>query len=226
MTMQPSVLIIEDRPEMAVALRALLRKESIASDYVPNVQKALEKLHVHNYDVLVIDRMLPDGDGLEILQAVKEAGAPSRAMVLSDKGDAEYRVDGLTHGADDYLAKPYHPEEFVLRVKALLRRSRIREDNCSLIGSCIVDHEHQTVQFGETVVNLTKLEYKLLRLFMDSPMLVLAKAHIMESLWSPEHMPVVATVDTVVRRLRKKLTGSCLSILTKYNNGYELVVAG
>jgi DNA-binding response OmpR family regulator len=215
-------LIVEDHPQVASALRPLLQSCSLNVDYVTRCDRAMDRLSRNSYALVVLDRNLPDGDGLDVLRAMHAQSLTSRVLILSERGCVEERIRGLQRGADDYLTKPFSSEEFLARVHALLRREKKPTVYRLEFGQCVLAVREQQLQYGAVQIHLSEREVKLLELLVRHPLHIISREHIANALWSSDKYPSNASLDSFVKRMRYKLHATPLRLHTRYNLGYEL----
>lgn len=219
------VLIIEDHPQVVYTVRPALRAIFFQVEHTQTIQKAMQKLSSDSYDLIILDRNLPDGDGIELLADIQEVARGTRIMMLSERGSVDQRVLGLQRGADDYLPKPFSLDEFRVRIESLMRRSkRIDVNDISLIGPVTYDASHYCLKLHATEQSLTVMEAKLFELFLRHPFYRVTRERIVSHLWSVDQFPTTTAVDVCVRRLRTKLQAFPLKIVTLRNVGYALHV--
>lgn len=217
-------LVVEDYPQAVFVLRPLLRSCNFLTDHARTVDAAVTKLHHTNYDLVILDRNLPDGDGIELLSVIEEQSLDTKTLVLSERGRVEERVDGLQKGADDYLPKPFSSEEFIARVYAIMRRARKLTFAETQIGPCALSVHEALLEYNTQTIQLSKKEAKIIDLFARHPKHVLQRERIATSLWTVDKYPSTSSIDTFMKRLRNKLSSTPLQIRTRYNLGYELLV--
>lgn len=218
------VLIAEDEAELARGLKYLLEKNRFTVDIVGNGADALDYFHSMQYDVIVLDIMMPKRNGLEVLSQIREEGAGVPVMLLTAKGEIEDRVAGLDLGADDYLPKPFATREFIARVRALARRNTGYNDCLLSFGNIRLDCNCYELSCGKEKIRLNNKEYQLLELFLRHPRFVFSTEHLMNRIWAQDseaNMDVVWTYVGYVRKKLKKL-GADVKIQTVRGAGYSL----
>ncbi|MDO5574344.1 MAG: response regulator transcription factor [bacterium] len=219
------ILLVEDEIALADALQYKLKQNKYQVDVVYDGISGEDYALSDIYDVLILDRMLPGKEGLEILRSVRSAGITTPAMFLTARDTVNDRVDGLDAGADDYLIKPFSNKEFLARVNALARRSLRFIDNDVLTIGCGQLHTQKS-EFtidGETY-SLTNTEAALMELLIRNKELVLSKEQIMEKIWGFDHDIELANVELYIFYLRKKLpfAKAGIRLLTVRGIGYML----
>lgn len=199
------ILIAEDEAELAKGLKFLLEKNKFTVDIVNNGAEALTYFQSRDYDVVILDIMMPKVNGLEVLRQIREAGSGVPVLMLTAKAEIEDRVAGLEAGADDYLPKPFASPEFIARVKALSRRSAGYTETCLSFGTVQLDCNRYEMSCGDRVVRLNNKEFQVMELFMRNPRFVFSTAHLMDKIWGQDSEADISVVWTYVGFLRKKL---------------------
>ncbi len=214
------LLLVEDTVELADSLCAVLKEAGYAVDWRADGRDALILGEQEPYDLCILDLGLPGMDGLEILTRWRAARVSLPVLILTARSNWSERVEGLRAGADDYLVKPFHPEELVLRVQALLRRSHGREpQNLLQAGGLALDESRQQVSgAGLEGVQLSGTEFKLLRYFMLHPGQVLSKTRLAEHLYEYESERDSNVIEVQINHLRRKIGRD--SIETLRGQGY------
>jgi len=218
------VLVVEDHPELMFVLRQLLTQIHCVADHVMTIEQASAKLDQRKYDLVVLDRHLPDGDGQELIDGIAESSQDTKILMLTECDAVSDKVSCLLAGADDYLAKPFSGDEFVARVRAVLRRGKIIEMKRTNLGQCMLLLHEAQLEYGSRHVRLTTRESRLLDLFARHPRHVLSREYIATQLWTADQYPSSSSIDTFMKRLRDKLSCTPLKIQTRYNLGYELSI--
>jgi DNA-binding response OmpR family regulator len=222
------VLLVEDEPTVAAFIKKGLGEEGFAVDHALGRRDGTQLATQEAYDALVIDRRLPDGDGLELVREVRGRGCSTPILVLSAIADLESRVKGLDSGADDYLAKPFAFTELVARIRALLRRGRTTAPSVLKVGDIELDPTSRRVHANAQRLELTPREFALLHLFLRYPGATLSRTTIGEHVWDYNFESTSNVIDVYVRRLRKKLEDvkGKTTIETVRGAGYVLLVEG
>lgn len=218
------ILIAEDEVEIARALKVLLEKNKCAVDIVHNGREAWNYICQGSYEVIVLDIMMPEMDGLEVLRRVRENHIAAPVMLLTAKSEIEDRVAGLNAGADDYLPKPFAASEFIARVKALGRRSTSYTESLICLGNMTLDCNRFQLSAEGISIRLNNKEFQLMELFMKHPKFVFSTEHIMEKIWEQDGTAGMDVVWTYIGFLRKKLKqlGASVEIKTIRGAGYSL----
>jgi len=199
------VLVVEDHKELAEAIAAGLRREGMAVDLSFNGDSALERTCCTDYDVIVLDRDLPGTHGDEVCTTLTTAGKNSRILMLTASATIADRVDGLTIGADDYLAKPFAFAELVARIRALGRRSQPAVPPLLVCGDLRLDPARRVAVRAGQRLALTAKEMAVLELLMAAQGAVVSAEQLLEQAWDEHADPFTATVKVTVSRLRAKL---------------------
>jgi two-component system phosphate regulon response regulator PhoB len=219
------ILIIEDESDVADLLTLNLRKAAFRISTAADGASGLQKARDDRPDFIVLDLMLPKMSGLEVCRILKSDTATRHIpiLMLTAKAEEIDRIVGLEFGADDYVTKPFSPREVVLRINAILRRAGGgAEDERLSAGSIVIDPARHEVSVHGKRVNLTSLEFKLLRTLMQRRGRVQARDRLLNDVWGYESVIDTRTVDTHVRRLRKKLGKAADVIESVRGFGYRL----
>jgi|Deesub1362A_J573_1020465.scaffolds.fasta_scaffold00093_100 phosphate regulon transcriptional regulator PhoB len=203
------ILIIEDEPDIVELIRYNLEKQGYETDTAGDGRVALEKLHKGNYDLIILDLMLPEIDGLELCRIVKADRALSHLpiIMLTAKSEEVDKVLGLELGADDYVTKPFSPRELLARVKAVLRRTAERppEGKVVRIGDLKIDKETYRVTKRGVPINLSSTEFNLLLYLAERKGKVFSRDYLLDAVWKGETFVEPRTVDVHIRRLRTQI---------------------
>lgn len=200
------VLLVEDDESLAQYIVSELQRAGHSCEHCSNGEQGLAVAGEGQFDVWIIDRMLPGLDGLSLIQALRHRGKPTPALVLSALGEVNDRVQGLESGADDYLVKPFAMDELQARLHVLNRRGAASETTTRLqAGDLSMDLLQQRVSRGDTVINLQPREYKLLEYLMRHAGQVVTRAMLLEHVWGYNFDPQTNVIDVHVSRLRQKL---------------------
>lgn len=213
------LLLVEDTVALAGQLLPLLRDHGYAVDWLADGRDALVRAHDDDFDLVILDLGLPGLDGLEVLRRWRQQGLSMPVLILTARDSWAERVDGLRAGADDYLTKPFHPEELLLRVQAVLRRSH-GSANHSRLRACGVelDEQRQSAWLEQQEIELTGAEFRMLRYFMLNPGRLLSKIALSEHLYDGESERDSNVVEVHINRLRRKLGGQVIQ--TRRGQGY------
>lgn len=224
--MASNILIVDDEALLVKGLKYSLEQDNYDIDTAFDGKEALNKARANDYDLIILDLMLPEMDGLEVCQKIRETSQVPIIM-LTAKGEDMNKILGLEYGADDYLTKPFNILELKARIKAILRRSINKE---SKLGDQVIQVEEFTintlgrkVSIGDKDVNLTAKEFDLLLLLATNPGKVFTREELLEIIWGYEYFGDLRTVDVHIRRLREKIeknSSQAEYILTKWGVGY------
>ena len=199
------VLIVEDEPRMATLIRQTLEEEAYAVDVVCDGREALDWLRHTDYDLIVLDVMLPSLDGMRMCKAYRDAGGHAPVLMLTARDTLADRVRGLDSGADDYLIKPFGVPELLARLRALLRRQGPSRTNALRIDDLTLDMATKKARRGAQVINLTATEYALLELLMRHPNQVLSREQIIEHVWNADFDSGSKLIEVYIYYLRRKI---------------------
>ena len=218
------VLIAEDEMSTAKAIKLLLEKANFSADIVYNGNDAWEYIQAVDYDVIVLDIMMPYRSGMDVLSLMRNKHIVTPVLILTAKSEIEDRVAGLESGADDYLPKPFAAKELIARVKALARRSDHYADSIQSIGNLVLDGNRYEMRVGEIKVSLTNKEFQLMELFVRHPGYVFPTEHLMEKIWGYDTEANIDVVWTHIGYMRKKLRSlnANVEIKTVRGAGYAL----
>ncbi|SDX71087.1 MULTISPECIES: response regulator transcription factor [Salimicrobium] len=229
------ILVVDDEERIRRLVKMYLEREDYTIEEAEDGERALQKALENNYDVILLDLMLPGMDGIEVCKALREKKA-TPVIMLTAKGEEANRVEGFETGADDYIVKPFSPREVVLRVKALLRRASstkfLNTDtearDIIVFPHLTIDNDAHKVTAQGKEVPLTPKEYELLLYMAERPNKVFDREQLLKEVWKYEFFGDLRTVDTHVKRLREKLSKvsaeSAGMIATVWGVGYKFVV--
>lgn len=221
------ILIIEDEKELAQSIAEYLSEENYLCSFTTNFHEAIDKIENHEYDCIILDIMLPDGNGLEILKELKKQNKQDGVIIVSAKNAVDDRVNGLQLGADDYLTKPFHLSELMARVFSIIRRKQFENSNIIQQNELQIDLLSKTITVNREVVVLTKKEFDLLIYFVGNKNKVISKSTLAEHL-SGDFADMLDNHDFVyahVKNLKKKLydAGCDHYLKTVYGTGYKWI---
>lgn len=226
------ILVVDDEARIRRLLRMYLEREDYQVEEAENGEFALELAKETDYDLILLDLMMPGMDGIEVLQELRKIKATPVA-ILTAKGEESERVQGFEEGTDDYIVKPFSPREVILRVKALLRRASTtaylhtdtQTKNILAFDQITIDHDAHRVTVDDEEVLLTPKEYELLHYLASTPDKVFSREQLLKDVWEYEFFGDLRTVDTHVKRLREKLnnisTEAGEMITTVWGIGYK-----
>ena len=220
------VLVVDDEQNIAELISMALRYEGFEVTAAHTGTKAVAAAKTFDPDAVVLDMMLPDFDGLEVLRRMRGDDPNVPVLFLTAKDSVEDRVAGLTAGGDDYVTKPFSIEELVARLRGLLRRAGMtaaRQDSALVVGDLVLDEDSHEVRRGDIPVELTATEFELLRFLMRNPKRVLSKAQILDRVWHYDFGGQSNVVELYISYLRKKIdAGRAPMIHTVRGAGYVL----
>jgi DNA-binding response OmpR family regulator len=218
------LLVVEDEPKIARFLKDSLEAEYFAVDVAEDGEKGSYLARVNDYDLVVLDNMLPKKAGLQVCTEIREAGKTMPVLVVSVKTDTPGKIELLNAGADDYLAKPFALEELLARIRALLRRPQAIEQEVLKVEDVTLDTKRCTVTRGKKPVNLTRKEFMLLEYLMKNEGTVLSRGMILEHVWDMNIDIFSNTIESHILSLRKKLgdTGKDRLVRTVPGRGYKI----
>jgi DNA-binding response OmpR family regulator len=219
------ILIIEDEPELAKSIADYLASENYLCEFATSFHEALEKVTTYEYNCILLDLMLPGGDGMSILEELKKQNKQDGVIIISAKNALDDKIKGLHLGADDYLAKPFHLSELAARIYSVIRRRQFANANIIQQNELQIDLLAKTLLIHNTPVVLTKKEFGLLLFFMGNKNRVISKNALAEHL-SGDLADMLDNHDFVyahIKNLKKKLTeAGCENYLkTVYGTGYK-----
>lgn len=220
------LLIVDDEWNMRNLIKIYLRNEPVQITEAQNGREALEFIEREPFDLVILDIMMPDIDGWEVCRAIRrKSNIP--ILMLTARTDVKDVVRGLNEGADDYVTKPFVPEEFVARVHALLRRTKLNQEDKQrklVFKDLVIDDDAKVVYVKGERINLTRKEFELLFLLASQPNRVFTREMLLDRIWGPEHIRDDRTVDTHVKNIREKFRKKNLSydpIQTIWGIGYQ-----
>jgi two-component system copper resistance phosphate regulon response regulator CusR len=216
------VLVLEDDRKLGDEVVAGLRAAGFAVDVSRDMADADLKLAINRYDCLVIDRGLPDGDGLDLVRQQRDSGQRVPVVVLTARDTLSDRLDGFDHGADDYVVKPLALDELAARVRALCRRQERPAATRTIVGDLVIDRPRRRVQRGGVLLTLTPKEFGVLELLAINAGSVVTRTELIEHCWDEMAEPSSNVVDVVIAQLRRKL-GTPPLIETVRGVGFTIV---
>ncbi len=219
------VLLVEDDTSVANSIVAMLRSESFIVDTTYLGEDGLEIGKIYDYDIILLDLMLPDIDGYEVLHRLRAARVETPILILSGLTDMQHKVKGLGIGADDYLTKPFHKSELIARIQAIIRRSKGHAQSIISAGRLSVNLDTRTVEVDGQPVHLTGKEYAILELLALRKGTTLTKEMFLNHLYGGIDEPELKIIDVFVCKLRKKLSSATNGdnyIETVWGRGYVL----
>ncbi|NOZ33871.1 MAG: response regulator transcription factor [Chlorobi bacterium] len=219
------LLLIEDEKELAESIQNYLNKNEFVCEWVNNLSAAIDKISLYEYDTILLDLMLPDGNGFEILKELKRQNKTDGVIIISAKETLETRIEGFNLGADDYLTKPFHLSELLVRIQALIRRKQFNGNNKIIFNEIEIDLLSKVVKINNKSIELTKKEIDLLLYLIGNKGRVLSKSAIAEHL-SGDMADMMDNHDFVyahIKNLKKKLRNADCKEYIKaiYGLGYK-----
>ena len=219
------VLLVEDDPTTQQSIKMMLEKAGMVVDATDLGEDGLEIGKLYDYDIVVLDLMLPDMDGMDVLRGLRAAKVATPVLILSGLTESENKVKGLGGGADDYLTKPFNKDELIARIQAIVRRSQGHSESIIETGKMQVNLDAQTVEVEGQSVHLTGKEYGILELLSLRKGTTLTKEMFLNHLYGGMDEPELKIIDVFICKLRKKLstaTGGENYIETVWGRGYVL----
>ena len=218
------ILVVEDESAAAAVLAKGLREHAYAVDIAGDGDAALEQTAINDYDLILLDVMLPGIDGLDLCRRLRESGRTVPILMLTARGGLDQRVEGLDAGADDYLAKPYHFPELLARIRALLRRGPTLASAILTVHDLTIDPRTHRVERDGLRIQLTSKEYALLEFLVRRAGAVVGRAEIAEHVWDDSFDPLSNLIEVYIQRLRRKLDdGHAVKLIhTRRGAGYTL----
>jgi two-component system copper resistance phosphate regulon response regulator CusR len=221
------ILLVEDEPAAARMLAKGLREQAYAVDIAADGESALYQAKINEYDLIVLDVMLPIKDGLEVCRELRAAGSALPVLMLTARDAVEDRIAGLDTGADDYLIKPFDFHELLARVRALLRRGPALREETLIVADLRINTRARRVERAGRSIELTAKEYALLEYLARRAGEVVGRADIAEHVWDENFDPFSNLIEVYVQRLRRKIDGGASRklIRTRRGEGYVLTDA-
>jgi two-component system cell cycle response regulator CtrA len=219
------VLLVEDDPDTAESIAQMLRSEKLVVDTTEFGEDGLEIGKLYDYDIILLDLMLPDIDGYEVLRRLRQARVTTPILIVSGLGEMENKIKGLGFGADDYMTKPFDRRELIARIHAIVRRSKGHAEQVIRTGKLAVNLDNRVAEVEGRPVALTGKEYGVLELLSLRKGTTLTKEMFLNHLYGGMDEPEPKIIDVFVCKLRKKLTkatGGDNYIETVWGRGYTL----
>jgi len=219
------VLLVEDDQAMAKSITMMLKSESFVVDTTDLGEDGLEIGKIYDYDIIILDLMLPDIDGYEVLRRLRDARVETPILILSGLSELDNKVKGLGFGADDYLTKPFEKRELIARIQAIVRRSKGHAKSVIKTGKISVNMDDHTVEVDGKPIHLTGKEFGILELLSLRKGTTLTKEMFLNHLYGGMDEPELKIIDVFVCKLRKKLSMACNGenyIETVWGRGYVL----
>jgi len=219
------VLLVEDDAATAASIELMLKKESFIVDTTDLGEDGLEIGKLYDYDIIILDLMLPDIDGYEVLRRLRAARVRTPILILSGLGELDHKIKGLGFGADDFLTKPFDRRELIARIQAIVRRSKGHSESTIRTGKLIVNLDSRIVTIDDHPVHLTAKEYGILELLSLRKGTTLTKEMFLNHLYGGMDEPELKIIDVFICKLRKKLAAAADGkhhIETVWGRGYVL----
>ena len=221
------ILVVEDEIKLQETIIEFLEKEKIIVESATNFSEAIDKITSFDYDCILLDMMLPDGDGMDVLRELKNLQKKTSVIILSAKDSVDDKVEGLLVGADDYLGKPFHFAELLARIKVAMRKNQQHGEEIISFKNLSIYPEDRRVSVNNEEIKLNRKEYDLLYYFMLRPERVFQKTMLAESVWG-DHTEMADNLDFIysqIKNLRKKLkeANSEADLQAVYGVGYKLI---
>ena len=222
------ILIVEDNPDLRENILTYLSRENFICESAEDYEQGFDKIMSHSYDLVLIDIMLPKGNGLQLLQDLISVRPQTGSIIISARNALDDKVKGLEIGADDYLTKPFQLPELLARIKAVHRRNQLEGTDILSLGNFEINTSTRIVSVNGKPLNLTPKEYDLLLYFASNKNRVLSKQTIAEHLWGDyvDHLENLDFVYQHIKNIRKKMkeAGASDYIKSVYSVGYKFVV--
>ncbi|WP_299095913.1 response regulator transcription factor [Winogradskyella sp.] len=221
------ILVIEDEPQLLSNVKESLEKEKFLVETASDYHEAIDKLFIYEYDCILLDIMLPNGNGLQILSQLKAEEKSENVIIISAKDSLDDKLKGLELGADDYLTKPFHLAELNARVKAVLRRQKLNGKNTLQIANTTLNLRERTFIVNNQKISLNRKEFDILNYFSLNLNRLITKSALAEHVWG-DHSDNADNFDFVyyqIKNLRKKLqsANADIEIESVYGIGYKLI---
>lgn len=221
------ILIIEDEPSLREIMTTFLEKQQYVVECASSFESAYDKIGIYDYDCILLDIMLPDGNGLNLLKELRKMNKSKNVIIISAKDSVDDKVSGLELGADDYLAKPFHLAELNARIRNVIRRKTLNGDTSIIIDNVRINTDSFEVYINDKILDLNRKEYDILCYFMTRSNHLIDKTVLAEAVWG-DHIDQVDNFDFIyaqIKNLRKKMNeaGAGIEIKAVYGLGYKLV---
>ena len=224
--MSQKILLIEDEPDIRKTLEYNIAREGYDVITAPSLSEGRNHLNSSSFSLILLDLMLPDGSGLDLCREIKsdKEKVATPIIILTAKDDEVDKVVGFELGADDYVTKPFSVRELILRIKAVLKRGEIKQENVEVqrqFGELLIDVDSHEVYVNDKSITLTALEFKLLRQLVDRRGRVQSRDQLLSDVWGYSAEVTTRTVDTHIKRLREKLGSMGKYVQTIRGVGYK-----
>lgn len=218
----PKILLVDDDQTLSIEIVEFLRAKMFTAEAALTVAKARDFIMVSYYDLLILDINLPDGNGVDLLREIRGRGITTPVLMLTTLADIQSKETGFQAGTDDYLTKPFHPRELLLRIESLLRRPARTIDTQLRAGELCLDQSSRIVTLGGESITLLPREFALLEFFLRHPNQVFSAETLLERVWETDSETGIDTVVTTISRLRKKMGQEKAAIKNVFGVGYKL----
>lgn len=221
------ILVVEDELEMLESIERVLKQENAVVEAATNLNDALDKALIYEYDCILLDINLPDGSGLELLRELKKQNKSDGVLILSARNSLDDKLDGLNLGADDYLTKPFHFSELIARVRSIVRRKKFDGNALLEIGNISVDVTNQAITIKNEPVVLNRKEFAILMYLISNKGRLVSKTALAEHVWGDniDESDNFEFIYSQIKNLRKKMNDfdSGIEIQSIYGVGYKLI---
>jgi DNA-binding response OmpR family regulator len=218
------ILVVEDQKKIRDYLKDKLQPDYFEVDTASDGKKGLELIKMNDYDLVILDNILPEKHGIDVCIEAREFGVETPILILSVLSSTKQKAELLNAGADDYLAKPFSFNELQARIQALLRRPKKIQEEVLQVGKLTLNVSTNIVTLDGEECNLTRKEFMLLRYFMKNPNIVLSRSMIINHVWDMDTDPFSNTIEAHIVSLRRKLGDSKQGIIKTFSGrGYKLV---
>lgn len=219
------LLIIEPDRATAQTMDLMARSEGIDAWTTDLAEEGIDLARIYDYDIITLEMILPDGNGMDVLRSIRQAGVKTPVFVITGDAQIETKVAALAAGADDYMLKPFHRDEMIARIKAIVRRAKGHSANVVKVGAVSMDLDRKEIRVGGDLIHMTGREYQTLELLMMHPNRMQSRHQIMNYLYGGLDEPEMKIIDVFVCKVRKKLkdAGQPDIIQTCWGRGYTLV---
>ncbi|HKI89204.1 MAG TPA: response regulator transcription factor [Draconibacterium sp.] len=222
------ILIVEDEPEMLDSIQQFLEEENYTVEIAQSFASGLDKIVSYDYDCILLDIMLPGGNGLELLRELKRLQKADSVIIISAKDSLDDKINGLELGADDYLTKPFHLAELNARIKSVIRRNRMNGQNLLELANLKINTDERSVFVNNEAIILNRKEYDILLFLLMNKNRIARKSAIAENIWGDfiDQADDFDFIYSQIKNLRKKLRkcGAGVEINAIYGMGYKLTV--
>lgn len=221
------ILVVEDEPQMLESIERVLKQENALVETATNLNDALDKALIYEYDCILLDINLPDGSGLELLRELKKQNKSDGVLILSARNSLDDKLEGLNLGADDYLTKPFHFSELIARVRSIVRRKKFDGNALLEIGNIRVDVTNQAITIQNEAVTLNRKEFAILMYLISNKGRLVSKTALAEHVWGDniDEADNFEFIYSQIKNLRKKMNDldSGIEIQSIYGVGYKLI---